>query len=112
MNTFWIVFLSLYGLNILSLLGLIFFERRSYDSLLVWALVLMFLPGVGLFFYIIFGKGPSIGKKKMFLSKTDSDEEYFKQIELQKKMLASGNGLDDDITRFAYFNLSQCRHTD
>lgn len=102
-----IVLIILYSVNIFSIIGLIFFEKRNYNSLLVWLLVLVLLPIVGFLIYSLIGKGPSIGKNKKFLHKIDTDDEYYREVELQKKILYSEIKLGEEATRLAYYNLSQ-----
>ncbi|HZJ89680.1 MAG TPA: cardiolipin synthase [Bacilli bacterium] len=100
-----IILIIIYSLNIIAVISLVFFENRSYSSLLVWLLVLMALPGVGLFAYVIFGKGPDIGKKKKFLTKITEDEKYFAHLEMQKKLLIEDTHLSDAAAQLAYYNL-------
>ena len=106
-EVFTIAILVLYFINVLTIFGLIFIERRSYDSLLVWIMILMFLPIIGLFLYGIFGKGPKIGKKKKFLNKIDDDQQYDNLASAQKSVLLSQSDTDSSMSRLALFNLSQ-----
>lgn len=100
-----IIIIIIQSLNLLAMISLVFFENRSYSSLLVWLLVLMALPGVGLFAYAIFGKGPDIGKKKKFLTKITEDEKYVAHLEMQKKYLIEEARFTEPTGQLAYYNL-------
>ena len=55
---FWlsITFTVLYGLTILTLIIVVLSENRNPIRSLAWVLALAFLPGVGLLFYLFFGR--------------------------------------------------------
>lgn len=100
-----IIIIIVQSLNLLAMISLVFFENRSYSSLLVWLLVLITLPGIGLFAYVIFGKGPVIGKKKKFLTKITEDEKYLTHLEMQKKYLLEEARFTEPTGQLAYYNL-------
>src|SRR5699024_12053101 len=60
-----IITLIIITINFLLALGLIFLERRSAQSVWAWILVLFFLPVIGFFIYILFGR--TIYNKKLFV---------------------------------------------
>ncbi|MEG1806303.1 MAG: PLDc N-terminal domain-containing protein, partial [Clostridia bacterium] len=62
--------------NILTLIALVFFERKDPDRVIKWLGVLLFLPILGFFLYLFFGKGPSFGKRKKVLTKIEVDDNY------------------------------------
>ncbi len=76
-------------LNILMLITMIFFERKDPDKVLKWMGVLLFLPLLGFVFYIIFGKGPTFGKRKKVLSKLELDDNYLNMLSSQDKFVSS-----------------------
>jgi cardiolipin synthase len=48
--------MSLYSISILGLASVILLENRNPLKTIAWVLVLLFLPGIGLIFYIFFGQ--------------------------------------------------------
>lgn len=77
-----------YFLNFLAVIGVVFVERRSQTSAILWCVVLVILPVVGLVFYIFLGKGPSFGRRKKFLNKYYKDNTYCKEMENQIRMIS------------------------
>lgn len=55
-HIFLILFLILYGYTIFSAISVILLENRNPSKSLSWVLVLIFLPFLGLIFYLIFGQ--------------------------------------------------------
>lgn len=51
-----ITFTAFYGLTILTLIIVVLSENRNPIRSLAWVLALVFLPGVGLLFYLFFGR--------------------------------------------------------
>lgn len=53
-------------LNILSILIMIFFEKKDIRSIQSWILMFLLLPpGFALYIYFIFGRGPKLNKRKI-----------------------------------------------
>ena len=50
----WILMAGLYGINILSIISIIFFEKRDMSTTFAWLLVLIFLPVIGFVLYFFF----------------------------------------------------------
>lgn len=75
-----------YLTNLLSVLSLLFFDRKNVTSTLTWIMVFLFLPLIGFLLYFFFG---STVKFRLFSKKTD--------IEPLKKF--SKYMLDDTIQR-------------
>ncbi|CAM3008475.1 cardiolipin synthase [Hathewaya histolytica] len=77
---------SIIIINILSMLVLIFFERKNPTTTWAWLLVIMFLPVIGFIVYLLFGQ--SLTKEKMFSNKILTDQkkkEYFNKVKNQYK---------------------------
>ena len=73
----WIVligFVILVGNIILSGL-IVFFERRNPSSTWAWLLVLLFVPVLGFFVYMVFGRNSR--REKMFLQKEEYDRSVY-----------------------------------
>ncbi|HIW13565.1 MAG TPA: cardiolipin synthase [Candidatus Salinicoccus stercoripullorum] len=69
-------------INFLLALGLIFLERRSAQSVWAWILVLFFLPIIGFFIYMLFGR--TIYNKKLFTF--DEDEKVGMEHLVQEQL--------------------------
>ena len=95
----------LYFINIVTVIALIFFEKKNPTSILLWSIILLLFPFVGLVLYVLFGKGASFGKKKKFLNKYTEDEKYKKLINSQIDLIG-GSDFSDNIKELIRFNLS------
>ncbi len=76
-----ITFFALFVLfaNIILAGIVVFFERRNPSSTWAWLLVLFFIPILGFFVYMVFGKNGK--REKMFLKKSNYDQEvYYKYL--------------------------------
>lgn len=64
-----IIFIALYVYTLTSTISVLLLENRNPVKSLSWVLVLLFLPGLGLFLYLIFGqnfrKQKTISKKSL-----------------------------------------------
>ena len=63
---------SIYIINFLVILNLIFREKRSIDTTVAWIIILSTFPGFGFIMYIAFGRG--IAKDNMFKIKEQEDK--------------------------------------
>ncbi len=97
-----VFYLSLYLLNFFAVIAVIFIERRSQTSALLWAIVLLFVPVFGFIFYLFLGKGPVFGRKKKFLNKYYADSKYSANV---MKQLELFNRLSDNTTNTATANI-------
>ena len=86
-----------YFLNFLAVIGVVFVERRSQTSAILWCIVLVILPVVGLVFYIFLGKGPSFGRKKKFLNKYYKDNTYCKEMENQIRLISDRSHFPEEL---------------
>ncbi|MGL5257445.1 MAG: cardiolipin synthase [Proteocatella sp.] len=89
---FWFVF------TLISIGFVIFFERRNPSSTMIWLLLLILLPGIGLVLYFVFGENlrrrssRKIKEMKKALIKSDTSREAYdlmQLIEEQKRWLDS-----------------------
>lgn len=85
-NIYTIIIAIAYLTNLLSVLSLLFFDKKNIASTLTWLMVFLFLPLIGFLLYFFFG---STVKFRLFSKKTD--------IEPLKKF--SKYMLDDTIQR-------------
>ena len=86
-----------YFLNFLAVIGVVFVERRSQTSAILWCVVLVILPVIGLIFYIFLGKGPSFGRKKKFLNKYYKDNTYCKEMENQIRLISDRSHFPEEL---------------
>lgn len=67
-----ILITTIYIINFLSIINLIFREKRSIEATVAWVLVLTTAPAVGCIIYLAFGRG--ISKNNMFKIKEAEDK--------------------------------------
>lgn len=75
----------LYILNIGIAIGIIFFSKKSPAKTMLWCVVLLTLPLLGLILYFFFGCGPTLGRQKKLLSKRIKDKRYYDLIDKQSE---------------------------
>ncbi|MDD1719026.1 MAG: cardiolipin synthase [Methanoregulaceae archaeon] len=73
-------------INIFLIVGLVFFERRNPTAALGWVLILLVIPILGFFLYLVFGQ--NFYKKKLSKIKAEDDLELHTIIAEQKAELA------------------------
>lgn len=82
---FWKITLSaFYVIHLLSILILIFFERKDRNSTLIWILVLTYIPIAGLILYLFFGQGLRIRSRKLLQLKKERDSTFEEAISQQR----------------------------
>ncbi len=92
-------------LDVITIISVIFLERKNQRSIVLWILGTIAFPYVAWFFYIMWGKGPRFSKKKWSIKKKLTD----KMIEdrLSKIDFDSGAISDDyDVKRIINLNSS------
>lgn len=70
----------LFILNILSIIAVLFFEKKDPVVTLSWTLILTFLPAVGLILYLLVGRGFKSNNKKI-IAKLMDDENFHKFVD-------------------------------
>lgn len=75
--------LLIYLLNLLLAIGIVFWERKHIAATWAWVMVLLFLPGVGFFLYLIFGQNMS--RRKLYKIKAGTQEAIQQMIEVQRR---------------------------
>ena len=66
------------AISVITITAVIIIERKNSAHTFAWLLVLLFLPGVGIFFYLILGR--NFRKRKMFSDKELKDRNEFKGV--------------------------------
>jgi len=66
------------AISVITITAVIIIERKNSAHTFAWLLVLLFLPGVGIFFYLILGR--NFRKRKMFSIKELKDREEFIKV--------------------------------
>ncbi len=95
----------------------VFFERRNPASTWAWLLVLLFIPILGFFIYMVFGRNSK--REKMFREKANYDKEVYykylfqdvhsaKEITEQKAFIENSGRLPDAeyVTDLAHLHLN------
>lgn len=93
------ILIIMYGLNILAIIALIFFERKNPQLTWAWIMVLTFLPIVGFIIYLFIGHG--ISNHKIFTNKIIDDntrKEYLNEIRTSYVCDVATNKNQDLIT--------------
>lgn len=93
-------------LNIISVLIMVFLERKDIRSIQSWVLLFLILPpGFSLYIYFIFGRGPKINNKKIEKrnQKLLNELNVFLSSEQYLEIL-NNNTVDNSILRFNFFH--------
>jgi len=75
LSTFWAV---LSAISVITVTILIIIEKKSSAHTFAWLLILIFIPGLGIFFYLVLGR--NFRKRKMFSNKELVDRIEFKSM--------------------------------
>lgn len=98
-ESLWFLQLIVVLLDIGACITVIFLERRSPQAALTWVLVMIFLPFLGLFLYLFFGR--HLYGSHIFSKKTKADLMLAAQAEEQfKKITENALELAPSISRF------------
>lgn len=89
MSNFISTFSTFYILNIILAFVIIFLERKDPTATLAWVLVLLLLPGVGFFLYIILAQ--NFSRKQLFTMKTNARRTFGNFVKKQLNDLNSNN---------------------
>jgi cardiolipin synthase len=93
-----LIALILYILNILSLIMLLFVERKEPVQTMSWILVIVFLPVVGVILYIFLGRGFKISAKKTLEAKLRDDENLHEAADkIDSEYFGITNALDSSF---------------
>ena len=87
---FWIGFGVVLLLNALSIGTMIVLERKNPQSVLSWSLVMIFLPLIGFFLYMLLGNSLSIKTTRMIARKRIKSKQFKDVIHRQKLDIDSG----------------------
>lgn len=98
-----IIVVGLLLANILFGISMIFFERRSAQSVWAWLLVLFFLPGVGFILYLVLGR--RIYNEDLFKSDETEQRNLEERVEQQMHKLRSREFMAQDPIYKKYFKL-------
>ena len=93
MNIFGILLLVNYILCGLAVLGMIFVEKKKPIRITMWTLVLILIPFLGLFLYILIGYGLN-ARTKLLLKKSSGLVSNKQQVKMQIKKFKNYNNLN------------------
>ncbi len=82
-----------YILSFFFIVLVLFFERKKPESTLAWALILFFVPYVGVFLYVIFGEFFRFNIRKKEREKITNDKTYYEAINNQISYIQSDEEL-------------------
>ncbi|NLF46733.1 MAG: cardiolipin synthase, partial [Clostridiales bacterium] len=80
--------LSLYAINIIIALTIIFLERKNPAATLAWIMILFLLPGIGILFYFFLSQ--NIARKKIFRLTKDEERLLTSSLEKQTRAIETG----------------------
>ena len=86
-----------YALGIVTLLGMIFWERREQTSTVMWGFILFLIP-FGFLIYLIFGKGPSFGKRRKTFNALYKEGAYLHYLRKQFKEVSEEEIASDELS--------------
>ena len=92
-----------YALGILTLLGMIFWERREQTSIVMWGFILFLVP-FGFLLYLLFGAGPSFGKLRKSFNALYQQEQYLDVLRKQFQTIEELDNYSDEMA-LVKFNL-------
>ena len=91
-----ILLLTIFCVNILCVLTMIFVERKKPTMIVSWFMLLNFLPIIGFIIYVLVGSGLSYKTKKMLRKKRLHAKEYEEFVREQKQLFSSRNITDNE----------------
>ncbi len=91
--------------NLAFLFTMIFIEQNNPDKFFKWGAVLLLLPFIGFVFYLFFGKGPSISRKKNVMVKLTDDKSYSNLLEEQKVFIDEVLDWEERLENFISYNI-------
>ena len=90
-----ILITTIYIINFLSIINLIFREKRNIEATVAWVLVLITLPPIGCILYLSFGRG--ISKNNMFKIKEAEDKILKENIVDTQIKLGNNDDFEPDL---------------
>ena len=93
--------------NLLTLIALVFFERKNPEKVIRWGGVLLFIPFAGFFLYLFFGRGPSFGRTKKVFTKLENDQSYLGVLDLQNQYINEIAAHDTNIAEMVKYNIGE-----
>lgn len=84
--------LSIYIIDILLVIGMVFLERKDPKSCLGWAFAFLALPVVSWFVYIMVGKGPKFSKRRWAKRKKRADHRLQERFDKTNSSVYLGDG--------------------
>ena len=91
-------------INILVAIAIIFLERKSPTEALLWVLIVLLIPYVGIIIYLIFGSTLSIKLTSYFRKKRL--QKYYPNVTKPDKSSVENIGIDPEDLEVVNFNLS------
>ena len=91
----------IYIIQIISIILLVFFERKDPSHILAWILVIFFLPVVGIFFYFFFGSTLKLKFERKYRRIKKVEEEYLKFISKEFFKLENNKNKLEDIKDYS-----------
>lgn len=106
-----VIWLSIYILNFLLALVMIFVEKRQTQSVIAWVSIFALFPLVGFIFYIFFGNG--IGPRTRRMLKKANLSEHINKSELDKAIECFNYKFDEKTSKLLndYKDLVQFNYT-
>lgn len=98
-DLFWLD-ISLFSLNTILAIVIIFLERKNTSSSLAWIFVLVLLPGIGFLFYILLSQ--NIARRKIFKYTDDERDLYDQFLSQQAESFRNGTFKFNDTTMALY----------
>ena len=92
-----------YGLGLITLLTMIFWEKREQTNIVMWGFILFVVP-FGFVLYLIFGKGPSFGRRRKVFNVLYNEGVYLQYLKKQFKETSEAE-ISSDVLSLVRFNI-------
>lgn len=108
MQVLGIVLLCVAIINLVATIIMVFWERNSPQSTLLWMFAFTLFPIIGFILYLFWGNGARFGRHKQYLKKAYDDQLYENEFKNQVRLIQKleGSGISAQLAKF---NLNQSK---
>lgn len=91
--------IAIYVTNFAVFLYMIFIKKTKYKQTISWYIVFNFMPFLGLFIYIIFGRGLSLKAKNLVKIKKYRIQNYYKYLKIKNIEYATAKNSQSEFSK-------------
>ncbi len=111
MSAFEICLTINFGLCILAILGMIFVEHKKPIRITAWSFILISMPFLGLFLYMLVGYGLGASTKRLLKKRELYNKRYNKSLQYQIEKLSEDKPLDSIQQEYKEFILLNLKNS-